>query len=29
MFDGTVGHALFVGHVLTFDLFKGRFWISD
>lgn len=28
MFDGTVGHELFVGHVLTFDFFAHHFWMS-
>lgn len=28
MFDGTVGHELFVGHVLTFDFYDHRFWES-
>jgi hypothetical protein len=28
MFDGTVGHELFVGHVLTFDFFGHHFWMS-
>lgn len=28
MFDGTVGHKLFIGHVLTFDFYDHRFWES-
>jgi hypothetical protein len=28
MFDGTVGHELFTGHVLTFDFHDHRFWES-
>jgi hypothetical protein len=28
MFDGTVGHELFTGHVLTFDFHSHHFWIS-
>ena len=26
--DGTVGHELFVGHVLTFDFLAHHFWMS-
>lgn len=29
IFDGTVGHALFVGHILTFDFLAHLFWISS
>ena len=28
MFDGTVGHELFTGHVLTFDFHTHRFWMA-
>jgi hypothetical protein len=28
MFDGTVGHELFTGHVLTFDFHAHRFWMG-
>jgi predicted aspartyl protease len=28
MFDGTVGHELFTGHVLTFDFHAHRFWMA-
>jgi Aspartyl protease len=28
MFDGTVGHELFLGHVLTFDFYAHHFWVS-
>jgi hypothetical protein len=28
MFDGTVGHELFAGHILTFDFHAHRFWIG-
>ena len=28
MFDGTVGHELFTGHVLTFDFHGHRFWMG-
>jgi hypothetical protein len=28
MFDGTVGHELFAGHVLTFDFHAHRFWMG-
>jgi Aspartyl protease len=28
MFDGTVGHELFLGHVLTFDFYDHHFWES-
>jgi hypothetical protein len=28
MFDGTVGHELFLGHVLTFDFYDHLFWES-
>jgi predicted aspartyl protease len=28
MFDGTVGHELFTGHVLTFDFHTHRFWMG-
>jgi hypothetical protein len=28
MFDGTVGHELFVGHVLTFDFHTNHFWMD-
>jgi len=28
MFDGTVGHELFLGHVLTFDFYGHHFWES-
>jgi hypothetical protein len=29
MFDGTVGHELFLGHVLTFDFYDHRFGRAD
>ena len=28
MFDGTVGHELFTGHVLTSDFHAHRFWMG-
>jgi hypothetical protein len=28
MFDGTVGHELFTGHILTFDFHTHRFWMA-
>jgi hypothetical protein len=28
MFDGTVGHELFLGHVLTFDFRSNHFWMD-
>jgi len=28
MFDGTVGHELFLGHVLTFDFHTNHFWMD-
>jgi hypothetical protein len=29
MFDGTVGHELFAGHVLSLDFHAHRFWMAE